>query len=152
MDQFKKLPSAVEAHIEAHIALYLKDPEAAHFWDASVVGIPGLVPTLLLRTVGRKSGEPRYVALQYFRPTGGYSVVASKGGVPTHPSWYLNLLDRPACEIQVGSYHSAAVARTVDGEERQQFWDIIVREQPAYLRYQKRTSRLLPIVALDVVR
>jgi deazaflavin-dependent oxidoreductase (nitroreductase family) len=149
MDNFK-LPNEVRDAIAAHIALYLKDPEAAHLWDASVIGVKGVVPTLLLRTIGRKSAEERYVALQYFRPEGQYAVVASKGGVPTHPAWYLNLQDNPVCEIRVGSFRSTASARTVEGDERERLWPLICGEQPEYVKYQARTSRLIPIVVLDV--
>jgi deazaflavin-dependent oxidoreductase (nitroreductase family) len=146
-----RLPNAVELKIAEHIELYLKDPEKAHIWDPGVIGVRGgPVQTLLLRTLGRKSGAPRHVALQYFRPDDLYVIVASRGGMPDHPAWYLNLLEHPECEIQVASFHSRAVARTAKGEERQRLWDAVSSEQPAYRRYQTKTTREIPVVVLDL--
>ena len=150
MSEGQRLPGAVEQKIAEHIQLYLKDPEAAHVWDPGVIGVPGgPVRTLLLTTLGRKTGAPRHVALQYFRPDGLYVVVASRGGMPSHPAWYLNLLEAPECEIQVAGLHAKAVARTTEGEERRRLWDIVSSEQPAYRRYQTRTTREIPVVVLD---
>jgi deazaflavin-dependent oxidoreductase (nitroreductase family) len=151
MSQAQKLPNAVERKIAEHIQLYLTDPEAAHVWDPAVIGVRGgPVRTLLLRTRGRKSGEARHVALQYFRPDGLYVVVASRGGMPAHPAWYLNLLEAPECEIQVAGLHARAVARTAQGEERKALWDIVSSEQPAYRHYQTKTEREIPVVVLDL--
>jgi deazaflavin-dependent oxidoreductase (nitroreductase family) len=151
MGDARKLPNAVERKIAEHIQLYLQDPEAAHVWDPGVIGVRGgPVRTLLLRTVGRKSGAPRHVALQYFRPGGLYVVVASRGGTPEHPAWYLNLLDGPECEIQVAGFHAKAVARTAHGDERKALWEAVSGEQPAYRHYQTKTSREIPVVVLDL--
>src|SRR5690606_18986555 len=100
VDRMKRLPAEVEKHLAAHVALYRSDPERAHMWDSSVIGVPGPVRALLLRTKGRKSGDDRYVTLQYFRPHGLYVVVGSKGGVAEHPAWFLNLQADPHCDIQ----------------------------------------------------
>jgi deazaflavin-dependent oxidoreductase (nitroreductase family) len=151
MDDRNRMPAEVVRGVTEHIQLYLRDPERAHIWDPAVIGVPGgPVRTLLLRSTGRKSGQPRYAALQYFRPDGLYVVVASRGGTPDHPTWYLNLLDTPDCDIQVGGFRSAAVARTTHGEERNRLWDLVSAEQPAYRGYQARTEREIPVVVLDL--
>ena len=100
-----------------HIKLYQTDPEAAHMWDATVTGGPGPTPSLLLTTVGRKSGEPRYAPLIYQEVEGNYVVLASKGGMDTHPVWYLNLEANPNCHVQVSTLSTNAVAHTAHGAE-----------------------------------
>ena len=137
------------AWIREHNELYLQNPERAHDWDAAPAGGTGLVPTLLLTTIGRKSGERRPTPLLY-QPTGtGFVVVASRGGSDLHPAWYLNLLTNPACEIQVGRFRYNATARVLTSQEREPYWEWMVRFWPDYARYQARTDRKIPIVILD---
>lgn len=146
------LPRDVMQHLAAHVELYQRDPDRAHLWDSSVIGIPGPVRTLLLRTTGRRSGEDRYVTLQYFTPGGKYVVVGSRGGTAEHPAWYLNLVDDPRCHVQVGTlFSSAARARLVEGEEYAALWTYVGNEQPQYEKYQARTSRRIPLVVLEPV-
>ena len=135
--------------LQEHTALYLEDPERAHDWDATPVGGSGLVPTLLLTTIGRKSGEARPTPLLY-QPTGsGFIVVASRGGSDHNPSWYLNLLNNPSCEIQVGKFSYTATARILSSEERKTYWEWMVRFWPDYASYQARTEREIPVVILE---
>ncbi len=135
--------------LREHTELYLNNPERAHDWDATPVGGSGLVPTLLLTTVGRKSGERRPTPLLY-QPTGtGFVVVASRGGSDHHPAWYLNLLAHPSCEVQVGRFSYTATARVLSSDEREPYWDWMVRFWPDYVRYQARTDREIPVVVLD---
>src|ERR1044072_5003168 len=88
--------------ITDHVKLYLSDPEAAHMWDSRVAGGPGPLPTLLLIARGAKSGKLRPLPLLYREVDGKYVIIASKGGAPTHPGWYVNLRENPDCEIRVG--------------------------------------------------
>ncbi len=135
--------------LREHTQRYLNDPEGAHNWDASPVGGSGLVPTLLLTTTGRKSGERRPTPLLY-QPTGsGFIVVASRGGADFHPAWYLNLLENPECEVTVGRFGYTATARTLSSEERPAYWEWMTRFWPDYLAYQARTDREIPVVILD---
>ena len=137
------------AWLKEHTALYLNDPERAHDWDATPVGGSGLVPTLLLTTTGRRSGEPRPTPLLY-QPTGkGFVIVASRGGSDHHPAWYLNLLDNPECAVQVGRFSYTATARVLKSEERRPYWDWMVRFWPDYANYQLRTEREIPVVILE---
>ncbi len=145
------LPEAVRREIAAHHALYRRDPEAAHRWDPIVIGVPGgPVSCLLLHHVGRKSGRRLNAILQYYRHEDDIVIVASKGGLPQHPVWYLNLLARPACEVQIGAFHCHAVARTLAGAERARWWQRVTAEQPVQVEYQARTSREIPLILLDL--
>ncbi len=140
------------AWLREHTALYLSDPEHAHDWDATPVGGTGLVPTLLLTTTGRRSGEPRPTPLLY-QPTGsGFIVVASRGGSDHHPAWYLNLQSNPACDLQVGRFSYRATARVLSSQERVPYWEWMVRFWPDYANYQARTDREIPVVILQAVQ
>lgn len=136
-----------------HIQRYASDPVAAHDWDASsndAASATGLHPTLFLTTVGRKTGARRSIPLLY-QPCGeGFLVIASKGGTDTHPAWYANLLANPSCEVAAGRFSCTATARTLAGEERQSYWDWMVRFWPDYTVYQSRTTREIPVVVLAV--
>ena len=135
--------------IQDHKAHYLKDPQAAHDWDASPAGRPGVVPTLLLHTRGRRSGEWRASPLLY-QPCGvGFIVVGSRGGTDRHPAWYLNLRADPACRVRVGRFGYRAQARVLTGEARDRYWRMMVGFWPDYERYQARTERRIPVVQLE---
>ena len=107
------------------------------------------VPSLLLTTTGRKSGEKFIFPLFYGQTGNSYIVVASKGGAPEHPGWYQNLVANPEVEVQVGTKHLKAKARTVTGAERTRLWNQAVKFWPPYVDYQKKTDREIPVVVLD---
>lgn len=145
------LPEDVRREIAAHHVLYLRDPAAAHRWDPAVIGVPGgPVPCLLLFHFGRRSGRRLNSVLQYYVRDGDVAIVASKGGLPRHPAWYLNLVAEPKCEVWIGEHRTRAVALTVGGDARAAWWAHVTREQPVQLDYQARTSREIPIVVLDL--
>jgi len=79
-------------------------------------------PMLLLRTVGRRTKQPRTAALLYARDGDAYVVIASKGGAPRHPGWFHNLIAQPEVEIQVGWERIPVHARVAEGEERSRLW------------------------------
>ena len=108
-------------------------------------------PVLLLTTIGRKSGEPRALPLIYGSTGDSYIVIASKGGMPKHPIWFLNLEAKDECDLQVGAKSVSARARVAEGEERQRLWDQMVEVYPPYVGYQKATERTIPVVVLDPV-
>jgi deazaflavin-dependent oxidoreductase (nitroreductase family) len=110
------------------------------------------VPSLLLTTTGRKSGERFIFPLFYGRDGDSYIVVASKGGAPQHPGWYRNLVANPEVEVQVGTKKLKARARTVSGAERGKLWDEAVKFWPPYVDYQRKTEREIPVVVLDPVQ
>jgi deazaflavin-dependent oxidoreductase (nitroreductase family) len=138
--------------IAKHTELYKTDPEKAHMWDSSPLGGPGLLPTLLLTTKGRKSGEPRALPLIYGTDGDRYVIIASKGGVPNHPVWFLTLEAEPECELQVGAKRVKARARALEeGEERERIWNQMVKIYAPYVDYQKATERRIPVVILEPV-
>ena len=109
-------------------------------------------PMLLLRTVGRRTGQPRTAALLYVRDGDAYAVIASKGGSPQHPGWFHNLVAGPEVEIQVGRERLAVRARVAEGDERSRIWqradDL---NQGQYRAYQSRTEREIPVVVLETL-
>ena len=147
MANFSEIPWIAE-----HIELYRTDPEKAHMWDSTPLGGPGLLPSLLLTTTGRKSGEPRALPLIYGEAGDSYVIIASKGGLPTHPVWYLNLEAKPECELMVGPKHVSARARIAEGEERERLWKQMAKLYPPYDKYQETAgTRTIPVVVLDPV-
>jgi deazaflavin-dependent oxidoreductase (nitroreductase family) len=135
--------------IAEHISLYRTDPEKARLWDSTPLGGPGVLPTLLLTTTGRKSGTPRALPLIYGEDGERYVVIASKGGMPSHPLWYRNLEAQPECDLMVGAKALSARARTAVGEERERLWEKMVEIYRPYVDYQKATERVIPVVVLD---
>ncbi len=147
MPNFAEIPWIAE-----HIRLYKSDPEKARLWDSTPLGGPGVLPTLLLTTTGRKSGEPRPLPLIYGEAALSYVVIASKGGMPTHPTWFRNLEANPRCELMVGAKALTARARIAEGGERERLWNSMVAIYPPYAEYQTRAApRVIPVVVLDPV-
>ena len=114
--------------------------EVGHEWNGATC--------LVLTTKGRKTGQDRKFALIYARDGDDYLVVASKGGAPTHPGWYLNVEANPAVTVQVRGDRFPAVARTAVGEERERLWRVVNTVWPNYDVYATRTSREIPVVVL----
>jgi deazaflavin-dependent oxidoreductase (nitroreductase family) len=127
-----------QEHIDRYVAT---DGREGHDWQGT--------QTLILTTTGRRSGEPRQHALIYGRHGDDYMVVASKGGAPQHPAWYLNLEANPEVEFQVKGDKMTARARTATPDEKRELWPTMTSEWPAYDDYQKRTDREIPLVILE---
>lgn len=144
MPDFSQIPWIAE-----HIALYKSDPEKAHMWDSAAAGGTGPLPTILLTTTGRKTGEPRALPLIYGNLGDSYVIIASKGGMPDHPLWFRNLEAKPECELMVGAKAVSARARIAAGEEREEIWKMMAKIYPPYLEYQEKTAREIPVVVLD---
>ena len=140
------------AWIKDHVARYLSTNGAdGYLWDASLGGGKGLVPTLLLTTIGRKSGRALTLPLIFGSSGADYVVVASKGGAPTHPAWYLNLQANPEVKLQVKAEKFSARARTANAAERPALWHKMVEIYAPYTQYQTKTDRQIPIVVLTPV-
>ncbi len=105
-------------------------------------------PVLLLTTIGRRSGQLRTAPLLYLRDGERIVLVASKGGMSHHPSWYLNLLDNPDVEVEIGREKLAMRARRASDEEKAALWPKLVAMYPDYDDYQARTTRNIPVVLL----
>jgi F420H(2)-dependent quinone reductase len=109
------------------------------------------VPTLLLRTTGRRSGAVRTNGLVYARDGDDYLVVASKGGAPEAPAWLHNLRANPDVEIQVGRERQKGTAREVgpSDPDYERLWKIVnENNKDRYSAYQEKTKRQIPVVAL----
>jgi F420H(2)-dependent quinone reductase len=109
-------------------------------------------PIIVLTSVGARTGKLRKTALMRVEHEGVYAVVASRGGAPTHPVWYWNLIADPRVELQDGAERHDYLAREVDGAERSEWWDRAVAAWPAYADYQTRTERRIPVFVLEPVR
>ena len=128
--------------VNEHTRQYVESGGAdGHDWNG--------VPTLLLTTTGRKSGFRRRTALIYGVDDAAYVVVASMGGAPDHPAWFLNLQANPDVDLQVGADVFAARARVITGDERDRLWQALAQIWPAYDEYATKTDRQIPVVVLD---
>jgi F420H(2)-dependent quinone reductase len=107
---------------------------------------------LLLTTVGRKSGEPRTVAIQSLEHRDGWAVIASYAGEDRDPAWCLNLRAQPTAEVQIRGTHVRVRAREASGAEREELWGRFAAIDDAYDEYQRRTSRILPVIVLEPLR
>ena len=113
---------------------------------ANTLRDPGL-PVIIVTTRGNKTGKIRKFALMRVEHDGEYALVASMGGAPKHPEWYLNLKSDPsALMIQDGPEPFDAVAREVTGEEKALWWERAVAAYPPYAEYQAKTSRVIPVL------
>ena len=126
-----------------HVRRYLEtDGEVGYRWRNGA-------PILILTTTGRKSGEERLRPLIFGEEDGRYVVVASQGGAPSHPDWYLNLSADPNVHVQIKGDRFAARARSAEGEERERLWRMMAEIWPPYDAYQGRTDRTIPVVVLE---
>jgi F420H(2)-dependent quinone reductase len=113
--------------------------------EANTLRDTGL-PIVVVTTKGNKSGKVRKTPLMRVEHEGEYALVASKGGAPTHPVWYFNLLADPGnVQIQDGSAPADYSVREVSGEERRLWWDRAVKAYPPYAEYQEKTEREIPV-------
>jgi deazaflavin-dependent oxidoreductase (nitroreductase family) len=108
-------------------------------------------PVLLLTTKGRKTGKERTTPLLYLEDGNRLVVVASKGGAPSHPAWFLNLQANPEVTVERGKGKSRYRARAAEGEERDALWSRVVAMYGSYADYQEKTSREIPVVVLEPV-
>jgi len=107
------------------------------------------LPVVILTSRGARSGSLRKTPLMRVEHEGRYAVVASRGGAPTHPVWYFNLLADPHVELQDGPLRQDMVAREVTGEEKALWWERAVAAFPDYAAYQRRTDREIPVLVLE---
>jgi len=163
----------------AHAALYRADPHGVRTapgthglrvllrpvmsdWNKGIIdefhakggkGVTGFGDRLLLLTVrGAKSGQPRTVPLAYHRDGDRYVVAGSKGGAPTHPAWYHNLVKHREATIEVGTERIEVRATPIaKGPERDRLYEAHATVMPGFRGYVKKTSRVIPVVVLEWV-
>ena len=114
-------------------------------------GLTPTAPTLLLTTVGRKSGKARTVPLIYLTDGSALVVVGSMGGSATHPEWWLNLRAAPEAQVTVKGRTWRVRAEEARGAERERLWPRLVQIFPGFANYQRATSREIPVVILKQV-
>ena len=120
--------------------------------NAGVVGGPFDGATLLLlHTTGAKSGQERVVPLVYRSDGNNLVVFGSKGGAPSHPDWYRNLVANPKATVEVGTDRFDVVAHTAEGDERTRIWELQKQEVPQFAQYEQNTDREIPVVVLERV-
>ncbi|GAA2417769.1 nitroreductase family deazaflavin-dependent oxidoreductase [Streptomyces glaucosporus] len=142
MEPTEEVVNSPTAWVAEHIRQYVDSQgEQGHYFNG--------YPTLLLTTRGRRSGKMRRTALVYGRRGDDYVVVASNGGSPRHPLWYLNMTADPRVRVQVGANVFAAQARTASAEERPELWEMMTGIFEPYLDYQKGNEREIPVVVLE---
>jgi len=134
-------------------------PEAESFNDGVIrefranggeVGGPFAgAPLLLLTSTGAKTGVQRTTPVMYLADGSRLIVFASKGGAPTHPHWYHNLVANPAALVEVGTDRFAVTARVLSGAERDELYERQSALYPGFAEYQAKTSRSIPVIALE---
>ncbi|MBI3212545.1 MAG: nitroreductase family deazaflavin-dependent oxidoreductase [Mycobacterium sp.] len=136
---------AVFAFLRVHDTVYQRTGGWIGQW------VPGMPNSLLLHTVGAKTGQPRTHTLTYAEDGGRYLIVASNGGAHRFPAWYHNLKAHPDVEINLGPRRLPATARIVtpDDADYGRLWDIANKNNSnRYRDYQKRTPRPIPVIVL----
>lgn len=146
----EQLLKRTQNFVDDHRALYLRSGGAeGHIVDLSHAGARGLLPTLLLKTKGRRSGKTQIVPLIYGVFGDEWVVVGSKGGAVDHPAWFLNLQGRPDIAFQVATQAFEGSWRLAEGEERARVWDYMQHLYPPYADYRTAAGgREIPLVML----
>ena len=106
-------------------------------------------PVLILTNVGARTGEVRETPLAYSRDGERFVVIASKGGAPTHPAWFHNLVANPEVKVEVLGEEFKARARVAEGAEHDQLYAAQAAEMPTFAEYQKKTERKIPAIVLE---
>jgi deazaflavin-dependent oxidoreductase (nitroreductase family) len=134
-----------------HLQLYLGTNGArGHIMDFTAAGGGPQATCLILRTLGRRSGEPRLSPLLYGQDGERLVIVASKEGAASHPAWFLNLEANPEIGVQIGDKKYRGLAHIEKGSERRRLFDFMVKSYPPYVDYQARTQRQIPIVTIEL--
>lgn len=108
-------------------------------------------PILLLTTTGARTSQPRLAPLVYSRNGDRYVIAASKGGAPTNPAWFANLVAHPVVTVEAGGDTFEARATVASGPERDRLWAAHVAEHPGFAAYEARTTRVIPMILLERV-
>jgi deazaflavin-dependent oxidoreductase (nitroreductase family) len=103
---------------------------------------------LLLHTTGAKSQQQRVSPVAYITDGGRLAVIASKGGAPTHPDWYYNLVANPLVTVEVGTEQFQAHATIPAEPERRRLYDQMVTLMPGFADYERKTTRIIPVIVL----
>ena len=119
--------------------------------EGTVSGAFEGAPLLLLTTTGAKTGRRHTTPLVYQRDGDRILVFGSKGGAPSHPSWYLNLVANPTVTVELPGETLEARAATIEGAERDRIWNAQKELMPGFAEYEAKTERQIPVIALERV-
>jgi deazaflavin-dependent oxidoreductase (nitroreductase family) len=142
-DQTSSL-TRIRGDAKADVEAYLADPDGR-----STGAGPSGLPTLLLTSIGRKSGEKRTVPLVFLQNGQDMVIVGSLAGYDQHPAWVHNLRANPKCWVQLDRRKMAAVAREASAHERKELWPRLIALLPLWGMFQKQTDRPFSIVILS---
>jgi len=117
--------------------------------DGKVGGNFARMPVVLLTTRGARSGRLHTTPLAYSQDGERILIVASKGGAPTNPDWYHNLVANATVTVEVGADKFEARAIVLRGAERDRAFAIQAGQMPFFADYEKRTPRRIPVIALE---
>ena len=106
-------------------------------------------PLLLLHSTGARTGQERVNPVMYQRVGDDYAVFASKGGAPTNPDWYHNLVAHPRATVEVGTDTLGVTARVAQDDERDRIWSRQKSDYPGFAEYEVNTTRQIPVVILQ---
>ena len=152
-DKIVKMTEAESSRLDfisKHLGDYLTSGGAkGHIIDFSVIGGLPFTTTLLLETLGRKSGERRIAPLIYGNNGGEVVIIASKGGADIHPGWYFNLQPGREVTIQIATQAFRATWREARGDERERLWEFMAGLFPPYRDYRTATRRIIPVIVLQ---
>ncbi|HEU5014256.1 MAG TPA: nitroreductase family deazaflavin-dependent oxidoreductase [Roseiflexaceae bacterium] len=124
--------------------------EEFHANNGKVGGPFANTPLLLLTSIGAKSGQPRTSPLAYVTDNGHFVIIASKGGAPSNPDWYYNVLANPEVTVEAGTETFKARATAItDGPERDRLYAKMVEQNPGFAEYERKTARKIPAVILE---
>ena len=148
-EEMTEVERATLAFVAGHRERYLSSKGLdGHVVDYTNLGGHRFTTTLLIETVGRKSGARRITPLIYGSTGGEIVVIASKGGADVHPAWFLNLREADAVTVQVGGQAFRCTWREAAGDERSAVWAFMEGVYPPYRDYQSATTRTIPVVML----
>jgi F420H(2)-dependent quinone reductase len=142
VDAIGRRPALWNAMVRLNVVMY-------RLTGGRIGGSLNGAPVLLLHHVGRKTGKERTSPLIYIRDGEDLVVVASKGGAPRDPLWWVNLKASPRTSVQVGGEHREVTARRASPEEKERLWPRLLEVWPDYESYQQRTDRDIPVVILS---
>ncbi len=135
------LKSLLKMFVAIYVGLY-------RLTRGRIGGRMGRSNVLLLTTKGRRTGRVRTLPLGCFDYDGGWVIVASNNGQPSHPAWYLNLKSRPQASVEAFGQVTPVMAEELSGEARSKAWRRVIATAPSYARYEQRTAREIPVLML----
>jgi deazaflavin-dependent oxidoreductase (nitroreductase family) len=106
---------------------------------------------LLLHTIGAKSGQHRINPVAYVKDQDRFVIIASKGGAPTNPDWYFNIIKNPEITIEVGTETIAVRAKVMEEPERSRLYEKMIEMMPGFADYRIKTKRVIPVVLLEKI-